>query len=396
MSTDAEIRWVPVREVGEVRMGKQLSPSSKEAPGQFPYLRVANVLHGRIDYSDVNFMGFSSAERETYSLRPGDILLNEGQSLGLVGRSAIYDGADGKYCYQNTLVRFRPSRKVLPEYAQIIFEWWLAAGVFAAIAKQTTSIAHLGGDRFGALLFPLRPIPEQRRIVEVIDAVAVQERAIESSVAKLKTLKAAATESLLMQMSWESTLQEAIEGPPRNGYSPVESDAWTGVQMLGLGCLTKGGFSPVQLKNAPSEQLSSHWAVLSDGELLMSRANTRELVGLVGVYRDIGTPCLYPDLMMRIRPSLRCSAEFLSIVLRSDRSRRAIQAMAQGTSESMVKISAGSVRDLPVPIPSVDEQRRVLGVAAAFDVELRQLEVEMAKLRRLKVGLVDQLLTGGV
>jgi hypothetical protein len=48
------------------------------------------VFEDRIDTSDVMSMHFSASDEETYLLSPGDILLNEGQSLELVGRSAIY------------------------------------------------------------------------------------------------------------------------------------------------------------------------------------------------------------------------------------------------------------------------------------------------------------------
>jgi type I restriction enzyme, S subunit len=63
--------WTAVRDLGEVRMGKQLSPDSRGTVQQFPYLRVANVHAGRIDYSDVKTMGFTKRERSLYRLIPG-------------------------------------------------------------------------------------------------------------------------------------------------------------------------------------------------------------------------------------------------------------------------------------------------------------------------------------
>lgn len=164
------VDWLPVRDVGSVRMGKQLSPDSRSAGGQFPYLRVANVLAGHIDYSDVKTMGFTSGERSTYQLHPGDILLNEGQSLELVGRSSLYNKAAGEFCFQNTLIRFRAGAGLDPKYAQVVFGYWLQTGVFASIAKKTTSIAHLGGDRFGALQFPLVSPGDQSDLVAVAAA----------------------------------------------------------------------------------------------------------------------------------------------------------------------------------------------------------------------------------
>ena len=137
-------------------------------------------------------------------------------------------------------------------------------------------------------------------------------------------------------------------------------------------------------------------ALLADGDLLMSRSNTRDLVGLAGVYRDVGTPCTYPDLMMRLRPTSEVSGEFLQFVLRSPRSRRQIQAHAVGTSGSMVKIGGRIVCGLVTALPRGPEQGRILSCLAAGDSRLGT-EVEKAEvLRDIKSGLMDDLLTGRV
>lgn len=183
-----------------------------------------------------------------------------------------------------------------------------------------------------------------------------------------------------------STLKlcDVLAEPIRNGFSPPESQAWTGVQMLGLGCLSPDGFNPSQLKNAPASVSAMHPAALQDGDLLVSRANTRTLVGMAGIYRDVGTPCIYPDLMMRIRPSGRYLVEFLELVLRSPRTRRRLMAMAQGTSESMVKISGGVLRQLPVPDVPVAVQRRIVKALDSLAKLERGVEASIAKLHGLR------------
>jgi type I restriction enzyme S subunit len=159
---------VEVRRVGEVALGRQRSPSHAMGPFQTPYLRVANVFDGWIDYSDVLAMSFTPAERQRFYLEPGDILLNEGQSLELVGRSAIYTGPQGKYCFQNTLVRFRVGGDSVPEFCQAVFKRWLDIGHFARVARQTTSVAHLGADRFARMLFARPPKGEQQAIAAAL------------------------------------------------------------------------------------------------------------------------------------------------------------------------------------------------------------------------------------
>jgi type I restriction enzyme S subunit len=46
----------------------------------------------------------------------------------------------------------------------------LHKGIFAHISRQTTSIAHLGAERFSRLPFPVPPLDEQREISMTLDA----------------------------------------------------------------------------------------------------------------------------------------------------------------------------------------------------------------------------------
>lgn len=184
----------------------------------------------------------------------------------------------------------------------------------------------------------------------------------------------------------EVELREILAEPIRNGYSPVESAEWTGAQMLGLGCLTNRGFEPRQLKNAPRSVSRTHSAILRDGDLLVSRANTRDLVGLVGTYRDVGAPCIYPDLMMKLRVKRNYLPSFLEVLLRHPEVRRRIKAMAQGTSESMVKISGRALGELLVPLVPLAEQQRIVEVLAALVEEERAIEAAVDKLRTVRRG----------
>lgn len=268
------------------------------------------------------------------------------------------------------------------------------------------------------------PLPEQRRIAEILDTIDEAIRRTEQVIAKLRQMKQGLLHDLLTRgidekgelrdpeqhpeqfkdsplgripRGWEaSLLQNCLKTTPKNGYSPVAIDQWSGVMMLGLGCLTSNGFQPRQLKNAPRNDPSISQALLSHGDLLMSRSNTRELVGLAGLYREIGAPCIYPDLMMKLVPNTKTSGQFLEVLLGSPAVRRQIQAVASGTSGSMVKINAEKVRRLIVAVPSLDEQQRILVALVLGDKRIESENWQASKLRTLKHGLMDDLLTGRV
>jgi type I restriction enzyme S subunit len=159
----------PVASFGSVMLGRQRSPDKHTGRWPMPYLRVANVFDGFIEYSDVLEMDFTLSERQIYDLGPGDILLNEGQSLELVGRSALFDGEAGRYCFQNTLIRFRVYPENSAPFFRHLFKWYLDTSVFARIAKQTTSVAHLGADRFATMACIGVPSIEQGAIAARLD-----------------------------------------------------------------------------------------------------------------------------------------------------------------------------------------------------------------------------------
>ena len=179
--------WVKVHEVGEVKLGRQRSPEHHNGPHMRPYLRVANVFEDRIDLSDVLQMNFTPKEFETYQLKYGDILLNEGQSLELVGRPAMFRDDLPGACFQNTLVRFRAGSAVSPRYALLLFRYYLHSQRFQWIAKWTVNIAHLGASRFAEMDFPLPPANEQKRIVKTIDELFTK---LDAGVLALKRVKA--------------------------------------------------------------------------------------------------------------------------------------------------------------------------------------------------------------
>lgn len=159
--------WCRNEQAGAIQLGRQRTPKDHEGPYMRPYLRVANVYEERIDLRDVKQMNFTPSEFETFELKSGDILLNEGQSLELVGRPAMFRGEVEGCCFQNTLVRFQAGPQVDPDYALLTFLYAMHTKRFQRIAKITTNIAHLGAGRFAELGFPLAPLNEQREVVRL-------------------------------------------------------------------------------------------------------------------------------------------------------------------------------------------------------------------------------------
>jgi type I restriction enzyme S subunit len=157
-------------------------------------LRVANVRDDRIDFTVLKEMPYSDEEAEAYRLRPGDILVSEGQSVERIGQSAVYRGEEAPLCFQSTLHRFRPyDASPSSEYCQMVFRSHVRSGVFRQHASITTNIAHLVLRSFRVVPFPLPPPAEAERIVEtasrilsVLDAVDAERQRLVGRCEKLR------------------------------------------------------------------------------------------------------------------------------------------------------------------------------------------------------------------
>ena len=187
----------PVSERGEVITGKALAVNGS---GELrPYLRTKNVYDGRIEIDDVLSMPMTDKQFRQFMVKEGDILLNEGQSLELVGRCAMYRGEFPRPCaIQNQLLRFRAHTGVSGLFASQLFRYCQQKGIFARVALQTTSIAHLGGTRFEQLLLPWPPTEaEQCAIATALSDVDALLHALDRLIAKKRDLKRAAMQQLL-------------------------------------------------------------------------------------------------------------------------------------------------------------------------------------------------------
>ncbi|MCX6968550.1 MAG: restriction endonuclease subunit S [Verrucomicrobia bacterium] len=174
---------------GRVQLGRQRAPQYQSGKHTRPYVRVANVYEDRLALSDVLSMDFDREDFEAHRLEHGDILLNEGQSTELVGRTAMWRNEIPGCCFQNTLIRFQPNRETtLPEFALALFLHYYRSGEFAKISSKTSNVAHLGAGRFSAMPFPLPPITLQREFARRVTTAEALKAAHRASLAELDAL----------------------------------------------------------------------------------------------------------------------------------------------------------------------------------------------------------------
>jgi type I restriction enzyme, S subunit len=153
--------------VCETRLGKMLDQKQQTGQHRRPYLRNANVQWFRFDLKSVFEMDFDQDDRETFRLRPGDLLICEG---GEPGRSAVWRGEIAECYFQKALHRARPDpRTTSAEYLSWLM-WFLAQrGKLRGVTSAT--IAHLTGEKLAVLPVMLPAILVQQDFARHVVAV---------------------------------------------------------------------------------------------------------------------------------------------------------------------------------------------------------------------------------
>lgn len=264
------------------------------------------------------------------------------------------------------------------------------------IEKEVGSVTpHFRWGDMAEFSFALPPLERQQRIANLLDAM---QYLVESYGALLNTARYArlawlktTTKNLLSSESKIVPLGELLDGSPDSGCSAPERDRDTGYWVLGLSALTESGYVASEYK-AVERTAAMLSARLLDGDLLITRSNTRERVGFAGRFIGDDREVSFPDTMMRLHPNnKKASAEWLELLLQSSPIRSAIQATAAGTSASMKKINRRNLLAVMVPDVPIAEQQLLVDALLALRETERKLEVRIKCLQRMRRVLATEV-----
>lgn len=245
--------------------------------------------------------------------------------------------------------------------------------------------------------FALPPMEEQRRALALLNHTRIACEAAVTLASRTGQLRRAwlntVGSNLLMDRAIEVPLGDLLQDTPESGCSAPERDEHTGHWVLGLSALSDSGYVPGQLKAVdPSPMMKS--AILLDGDLLISRSNTRERVGFVGRFVNESCPVSFPDTMMRLRVKTDLiSAEFLELLLQAAPLRARLQAIAAGTSASMKKLNKANLIQVRVVAPSREIQQSLLDSWNTIGASERSASVRAGQMRVLYGRLLAEVLT---
>jgi type I restriction enzyme, S subunit len=192
--------------------------------------------------------------------------------------------------------------------------------------------------------------------------------------------------------SWEWVrLATLITFGPSNGISPKAVETPTSIKSLTLTATTSGKFDGryfkyIDEKIAPDSDL---W--LENGDVLVQRGNTLDYVGVTAIYNGPPYEYVYPDLMIKLRMSSEIEVAYLHTAMNSRPMRDYLRSRAMGTSGSMPKINHATLVSLPIPLPPLAEQRRIVERVDQLMALCDDLEAKLREERAAAAKVADVL-----
>ena len=278
-------------------------------------------------------------------------------------------------------------------------------------AKQTTQ-ANLTAKIIKNILVPLPPLYEQQKIAEIlsnIDATIQKTDGLITSTKRLKTglmrvllakgidhKKFKETELGRLPEEWKVVRLDTLVFSYKNGiYKPSRFNG-KGHQCVRMFNIIEGH---VNTLNAPlldvTEQELEDYG-LEEGDILVNRVNTTELVGKAGVVPEGLGKITFESKNIRIRLNKSVILpEFFSILSQTKIYSTQILAKAK-TAVAQATITQEDLNTIILPLPSISEQQKIIEIITKLNKKLDVERNEYSTFKRIRQGFMRELLSGKI
>ena len=409
--------------------------SAEPLPGHVACLRTTNVQR-TVEWEDLWFVPEKHVKREEQIVRSGDILISTANSYELVGKVAPVTGMPHKATLGAFISLIRPNERVDPKFLYHQLAWGKTQSRIRETASTTTNISNVSTKKLLTLEMFTPPLDEQREIVAELEK---QFSRLDEAVANLQRVKAnlkrykasvlkdavegrlVPTEAELArregrtfetgeQLLHAALLGRRIKWDRRGKYSepkatdsdefPILPEGWVWAKVEQLGFVRGGkrlpaghkyteestrypyirvtdfneyGVDTTSLKYLTSETRKEiqRYTISSD-DVYISIAGS---IGLVGVVPEALSGANLTENAAKITDLEHVDRKYLMYWLSSAKGVSAISDSTIATTQA--KLALYRIENIPVPLPPLAEQVRIVGEVDRYLSIIREVEAEV-------------------
>lgn len=358
------------------------------------YVRITDILDvGRLQADQL--VSIEPAQSQGYELHVNDFLF--ARTGATVGKTYLHKTSQGSYAFAGYLIRFIPNlSSIIPSFLQAFTQspkyWrWVAENLHAGAQPN------INAEEYGALPIPLPPLPEQKKIAEILSAWDEGIERTRQLITVAKCRKKALMQKLLtgkkrlpgFDGEWNGKyLSQLLRHVSRPAKKPISSYVAVGIRSHG-----KGTFQ--RIVEEPEKVMMDTLYQLHSGDLVVNITFAWEGAIAIADVEDEG--CFvshrFPAFEFIERKASRL---FFKQLVRTQRFVWDLGLISLGSAGRNRVLNQTDFIKMRVQVPEYDEQQAIAAVLTAADDEIAALESTLFALEKQKQGLMQKLLTGEV
>jgi type I restriction enzyme, S subunit len=349
---------------------------------------------GKLDDSDIVYLDVEVSQFEKRKLQYGDLILEKsgGGPKQPVGRVVIFDKKDGGYSFSNftSSIRIKVNSKLDFNYLHKVLHFMYMNGATENMQSHSTGIRNLKFDDYKQIQVPIPPLPEQQRIVSILDktfaAIDKAKANLQQNLLNAKELFESYLQNVFAQKGegWEEKRLGDLVVDVQYGSS-AKSKSKGKVPVLRMGNIQNRKFVWDDLVYTDDVDEIKKYE-LKHNDVLFNRTNSPELVGKTAIYKG-ETPAIFAGYLIRInRKKDLLDADFLNYFLNSTVVRE-YGFSVMTSSINQANINGSKLKEYPIVIPSLQKQKEIV---VKLDMLLR-MKNEVEDVYQQKLSSLDEL-----
>ena len=338
-----------------------------------------------------------------FLLKENDLLFNNTNSIDLVGKSTLFKSVSFPCTFSNHFTRVRFRDDVIPEWVLFHFIGLWRKGFFRSVAIRHVGQAAVQTKYVTNLKIPLPPLPEQKKIAEILSTADQAVEKINKARDKTQRLKKGLMQELLTKGLRQKEFKDT-----EIGRIPKQ---WEIVKISELGKTITGGTPPTSNNTfwngnipfiTPADVKEDKYVckteryITSEGARKVGFILPTGTVLVVCIGSTIGkTGVIYGEGII----NQQINAIICDEKVNKDYVYYAVTFRA-GLLKSLSGVAAVPIikkslfEQFKLPLPPLPEQRKIAEILSGVDERLDLLRTRKEKLNKIKKGLMNDLLTG--
>ena len=381
-----------------------------ESSAGFPITRIETIAEGTINPEKVGLTPYMPS-LEKFKLKKGEILYSHINSVAHIGKTA-YCEYDYEILHGMNLLKIKPKDSIDGKFLYYILNSKFGSRQAYSAAKRAVNQASLSTTEIKKFKFPIPPLIEQKAIAKILSTWDEAITKFRAYITQLQQRNKWLMHVLLtgqkrfskyvisnekiktkvgdLPMDWNLICVSNIVKRIRKSITPELTGLY---REIGIRSHAKGIFykEPITGKSLGDKSVF----LIQPGCFIVNIVFAWEHAISKTTEYEIGMIASHRFPMYKPKKEI-LDLDYLLYFFKTERGKHLLGLASPGGAGRNKTLGQEEFMKLQIPVPSIEEQKRIASVILRADEELKTLEVKLEKLKEQKRGLMQQLLTGKI